>query len=43
MLEFSVEGGDGRFSVDTAGNVGYITVNGSLDFETDKNFTFLVS
>ena len=42
MFEFSVEGGDGKFSVDTAGNLGYVTVNGSLDFEMDKNFTFLV-
>ena len=43
MFEFSVQGGDGKFSVVTDGNLGYITVNGSLDFETEKNVTFLVS
>ena len=26
-----------------AGNLGYITVNGSLDYEMEKNITFLVS
>ena len=43
MFEFSVQGGDGKFSVVSDGNLGYITVNSSLDFETEKNITFFVS
>lgn len=42
VFDFSLVGGDGKFSVVSDGNLGYITVNGSLDFETNKNFTFLV-
>ena len=28
--------------MESRGNLGYVIVNGSLDFETDKNYTFLV-
>ncbi|XP_028399940.1 protocadherin Fat 4-like isoform X2 [Dendronephthya gigantea] len=42
VFDFSLVGADGKFSVVSDGNLGYITVNGSLDFEMNKNFTFLV-
>lgn len=42
LFDFSIHGADGKFSVISDGERGYISVYSSLDFETDKNMTFLV-